>query len=349
MAERLVGVALVGLGWWSSAVSRAAKKSQRLRIVNCYTRTPEKRKKFAESFGCRESKTYEEVLQDPDVEGVLLTTPNSGHQEQILKALSAGKHVFVEKPITNTLPEAREVIAAHRKTRLTLMVGQCYRRAAGHRRAKRLIEEGRLGKLILAESNFSVGVGPSLTPDKWRYHEAECPGGPLTQIGIHHADTLAYLFGPIRRVTGAFSKLNTPAEVSDLHVSMVEFESGALGYMGCSFATPLVYSLNVYGSEGNLYMTTNRSDVTQTDRLDLQTELSLQEKDNPGRKPLSLQAGDMVLEELEEFSECIRTGKSPETGVPEGVKALAFVHAAIRSFREERPVSIAEMLEGVGL
>lgn len=349
MSEKPVGAAAVGIGWWSTPIVNAVRKNPKYRLVTCYTRTPEKRRAFAKTHGCGESASYEEALNHPGVEAVLLTTPNKVHGEQILKALEAGKHVFVEKPMTNTLPEAREVVAAHKGSGLTLMTGHCYRRNGGHRAARRLIDEGRLGKLVMAECNFSVGIGAALRPDKWRYFEDECPGGPLTQIGIHHADTLAYLFGPIRRVRSAFSKLDTPAEVDDVHMSLVEFESGALGYMGCSFATPLVYTFNAFGTQANLYMSTDRTDPAATAEIDRTTRIYLQERKSPKQIPVEIPIGDMVYEEMDEFADCVRTGKTPETGVAEGVRASAFVHAAIRSAREGRPVELAELIGDIPL
>ena len=107
MSEQPVGVGVVGIGWWSTPTAVAVKNNPKYRLVTCFTRTPEKRKKFAETYGCGESESYEEILGNPDVEAVILTTPNSVHGEQILQAIGAGKHIFVEKPITNTLSEAK--------------------------------------------------------------------------------------------------------------------------------------------------------------------------------------------------------------------------------------------------
>jgi predicted dehydrogenase len=337
-------VGLVGIGWWSTPTAEAVVNNPKYNLITCFTRNPEKRKAFAQKYGCGESESYEAILANPDIEAVLLITPNSVHGAQILQAIEAKKHIFIEKPITNTIAEAKEVVTAHKGSGLVLMSGHCYRRNAGHRAAKRLIDEGRLGKLIMAECNFSVGIGATLTPDKWRYFDAECPGGPLTQIGIHHADTLAYLLGPIRRVTGLFSKLDTPAEVDDVHMSLVEFESGALGYMGCSFATPLIYTFNVFGTKANLFMAADRTDPGATAEIDKTTHIYLQEKGSPERIPVELTFGDMTYEQMDEFADCVRSGKTPETGVAEGVRAAAFVHAAIRSSKEGRPVEIAELI-----
>ena len=349
MSDNPLGAAIVGIGWWSSPTANAIKDNPKYNLVTCYSRTANKRKAFAEQYECGDSESYEAVLADAEVEAVILTTPNSVHSEQILQAIDASKHIFVEKPITNTLPEARQVVDAHKGSGLTLMSGHCYRRNGVHRAARRLIDEGRLGKLIMTECNFSVGVGASLTPDKWRYFNAECPGGPLTQIGIHHADTMEYLFGPIRSISGRFSKLDTPAEVDDVHMTTVEYENGALGYMGCSFAVPMVYTFNALGNEASVFMAADRTNPAVTSEIDQKAEIYLKEKGNPERIPVDIDPADMTYEQMDEFADCALSGKEPETGVKEGVRAAAFVHAAIRSSKEGRPVDIAEMLEGIDL
>lgn len=349
MSDKIVGVAIIGIGWWSSPTAKAIKDNPNYNLVTCYSRTAEKRRAFAEQYECGNAESYENVLNNTEVDAVILTTPNSVHSEQILQAIGAGKHIFVEKPITNTIPEAKQVVDAYKNSGLTLMSGHCYRRNGVHRATRRLIDEGRLGKLIMTECNFSVGVGASLTPDKWRYFDAECPGGPLTQIGIHHADTMEYLYGPIRSVSSRFNKLETPAEVDDVHMTIVEYENGALGYMGCSFVGPMVYTFNTFGTEASVFMTTDRTSPSATSEIDQTAELYLKGKGNPERIPVDISITDMTYEQMDEFAQCIHSGNEPETGIKEGVRAAAFVHAAIRSSKEGRPVEIAEILEGIEL
>lgn len=97
---------------------------------------------------------------------------------------------------------------------VTLLVGHQMRRVGAARRTKALLEEGVLGTVVLAEANFSLpGV---IIPDQWRAHRRTCPGGPLMQLGVHHADTLQYLLGPVVRVRGSFARLSTAAEIDDV-------------------------------------------------------------------------------------------------------------------------------------
>ena len=107
-----VKVASIGIGWWSGMLADAVAQTDALEIVTCFTRNPEKRAGFAEKYGCRQAETYEEVLSDPEVEGVLLTTPHTLHRENIEDSARAGKHVFVEEPLAHTVQEAKAAVAA---------------------------------------------------------------------------------------------------------------------------------------------------------------------------------------------------------------------------------------------
>ena len=113
----------------------------------------------------------------------------------------------MEKPIADTLADGKVVQEVCEQAGVVLMVGHCFRRLGAARMTKQLIEEGALGEVVLAEANFSLPA--QLTPDKWRYCRETCPGGPLMQLGVHHADTLQYWLGPIRRVQGSFARLVT--------------------------------------------------------------------------------------------------------------------------------------------
>jgi predicted dehydrogenase len=245
-------VAIVGIGWWSTPIGSGAVRSDKLDLAACYTRNPERRAAYAKDFGCAGMESYEDILADDSIEGVLLTTPNTAHASQIEAALRAGKHVWVEKPITNTLAEVPGVLEAWRETGLVLAVGHCYRRAAGHRIMKQLIEDGTVGQPLWAEAAFTNPAGQGFTKDKWRYFKDECPGGPLMQMGIHHCDTLQYLLGKPVRVTGVHKHLATPAEIDDVTMTIYEHESGAVSNVTTCFTSPGGFSMKLHGTEAAL-------------------------------------------------------------------------------------------------
>src|SRR6266567_2614325 len=96
-------VACIGMGWWSDVLADAIQRSGKLKIIACYSRSNDKREAFAAKYGCLAVTSYEAMLDNPSVEAVINTTPNDVHLETTSKAAAAGKHVFLDKPIANTV------------------------------------------------------------------------------------------------------------------------------------------------------------------------------------------------------------------------------------------------------
>ncbi len=343
-----VGVALIGIGSWSGVIADAVKRSQKAELVTCFSRTPEKRKAYRKKYGCEEEKSYDDVLKRDDVQGVLLTTPNATHAEQAVLAARHGKHVYVDKPLANTLADGKAMIEACRKAGVTLLVGHDMRRLSGFRKMREMMDHGAIGRPVMAESNFSADIGFGFTPDKWRYYgdDSGCPAGALMTMGVHHADTLNHFFGPIQKVFAFFNKLYIPAQVEDVTMTVFQFRSGVLGYLGSSYATPRTNWMNVNGTEAILLCSVSLPNVPFEEYLkiwpvvDKYTQLQLfdKRKDKPETIPLSI--GDPILEEIDEFADCIRTGQKPETDGEAGLAALALIRAAIDAVRMGKPVDL---------
>ena len=340
MAEnKTVNLALIGTGAWSGSVGDAMMKSNRVNLVTCFDPIAEKRKTFSERFGCEHEDRFEDVLNRDDVDGLHLATPNHLHAEQTLLAAEHGKHVFVEKPIANTLTDGQKMIAACYKANVVLMVGQHLRRLTGIRKLKELIESGAIGKPIQVEGNYSQNLGFALTPEsfRWRGDDTGCPAGSLMTMGIHHADVFNYLFGPIKSVFSYFNKLYIPAPVDDVTTTVFQYESGVLGYLGSNYASPKAVWFYVYGTEANLLCTITPPELPFEEYLlwwqqvDQDTDVQIFEKGKTGSTSVPLTLGNPIIEEIDEFANCIRTGAQPETDGKGALSALAFIRAAIDS------------------
>ncbi len=349
MAKEPVRVASVGLGRWAKTLADSVKKSDRLKIVSCFSRSEKSREEFSRTYGCRAAASYAELLKDPEVEGVIITTPNDAHAEPIFEAVAAGKHVYVDKPIAHVLADAVAIERACRDGGAILSVGHSARRLKGNRKIKEILDRNGLGKLVMAECNFSNDRSLELTPDKWRWYKDKSPGGPLIQLAVHHVDTLHYLFGPVKAVTSIVKRLYTPAEIEDVTMTLLEMESGQLCYIGSNWASQGTFYTYVYGMDANLYFTVDFNFWSRSDIVDEHSRLEIQHRGSSEHKPIPLGRGDMFREELEEFADCIREKKPPEVGGKEGIAALAVIEAALRSARERRTIAIREVLEdGVG-
>jgi predicted dehydrogenase len=255
-----------------------------------------------------------------DAEGVLIATPNDVHAENALAAAAAGRHVFVEKPIADTIESGERIRAACDEARVVLMVGHAFRRLGAARRAKELV--GELGTVVLAEANFSLPG--KLPPAAWRAQRARNPGGPIMQLGIHHVDTLAYLLGPVARTTGRFARVHTDAEIDDVGVVTLEFESGALGVLTGSYVSPHTFSLRLLGSGGVLDYRADLGAVwPDATRVDEVSTLTL------NGEPVAFEPRDMLAEELAEFAAAARGEAEVETGADEGIAALRVVLEAV--------------------
>lgn len=346
-----VRLASVGLGRWARVLARGAQRGDVIDLYSCYSRSEEKRKAFQQEYGIpRSASSYEELLADPDVEGVIVTTPNDTHREVITQALEAGKAVYTDKPIAQTLEDALAIKQAVERTGGVFAVGHSARRLSGCRVMKQWIDDGTLGGVSMIEANFSNERGLELTPETWRWYLSKTPGGPLIQLGVHHADNLQYLLGPVGAVSAHTRKLFTESEVPDATMAILEFESGALGYLGCGWASPGIYQIRVQGTKQNLMYDLDFTHWDESHEADQWSSLVSQAYGQQERTPVDLPQTDMFREQLEEFALAARGQATVEVQADDAIRALAIVHTAIESNRlGGKAVEVKPFLESVGV
>ncbi|HET7388596.1 MAG TPA: Gfo/Idh/MocA family oxidoreductase [Nocardioidaceae bacterium] len=349
MVEK-VRLASAGTGRWARVLANAIGRGTQVELVSCFSRDEAKRHAFQEEFGiARSAGSYEELLADPEVEGIVLATPNDTHRDLIVRALEAGKALYTEKPIAGTMEDGLAIGAAAESTGQVLAVGHSARRLGGSREMKRWLDKGLVGQVSLAEANFSNERGLELTADSWRA-TTKAPGGAMVQLGIHHADNLQYLLGPVASVSCHSRRVVSKANIPDAVMAICEFESGALGYIGTGWASPSVYSINLQGTKANLRYDLDFKHWTEGNFVDDYTVLHSQNHEESygktERTRVEVPRTDMYREQLEEFALAIRGEASVEVGPAEAIAALAVVHASIRSSeRNGEAVQVAEVLE----
>jgi predicted dehydrogenase len=337
MSSLPIRAAALGMGWWSDVLADAVKRSGEIEIVACYTRSPDKRKAFAKKYGCRPADSYEAMLRDDSIEAIINTTPNNVHAETTRAAAQAGKHVFLDKPIANTIADARALTTACRKAGVVLALGYQRRKESHFRWIRKRIEDGVFGKLVNAEANISRDRLGQFQLGSWRYTAEGMPGGVMLQIGIHYTDVLEYLMGPIKAVRGSLAQLVLPGENPDIASLILEHENGALSTLNACYASASEYYLmNIYGKEATAY-------------YDLHNGLRWLKRGTSTASPVTCAKNDTICEELEEFAEAVRGKGEPEMDGEKGTASLAVLLAGIRSAREGRRVEIAEILDDDGL
>jgi predicted dehydrogenase len=344
-----VKVGIVGLGRWAKVLARAAAASDKLKIVSAYSRSEDKRAAFASEFGVAAAPDLKTLLADPQIQGVILTVPNEQHWPLSRQVAAAGKHVYTEKPIANTLEDGLQMADLEREHGITVTVGHSARLMAGIRAIRAKVDAGELGRVAFIEANFSNERALELTPETWRWYKDKAPGGPLSQLAIHHFDVLHYLGGEMAEVSSMASKLSpVGAEVDDQSMTLVRFADGKVGYVGSCWTSPGVFALRVFGSRGLMHYEIDFGTWDTPHRLHQSATLYIQRgKDGYAkREVLPIPESDMFRTELEMFAESCRTGRPGELTAHNGNVALAAVYAALRSLeRKGEAVKLAEVIE----
>ncbi len=247
----------------------------------------------ADKYGWLEHSTsWQQVIERKDIDVIDICTPGDTHMPIAVAAAEAGKVIFCEKPLANTLPEAERMLEAVRANQSIHMLCHNYRRAPAVMLAKQLIDEGRIGKLYHYRGSYLQDwiVDPDF-PRVWRLEKARAGSGALGDLVSHTADLSRMLVGEIAEVAGLLntfikerplpdSDKKAPVDVDDAAISLVKFENGAIGTIEASrFAlghkNHLRFEIN--GSKGSLAF-----DLERLNEL----ELYIEEGPNSGFKTI---------------------------------------------------------------
>jgi predicted dehydrogenase len=254
-----VNVALIGYAFMGRAHSNAWRQVSRFftpkltpRMKVICGRDATNVRQAAEQLGWEEASTdWHEIVTRPDIDIVDISTPGDSHAEIAIAAAKAGKVVFCEKPLANSLKEAEQMLAAVKKAGVIHAICHNYRKAPAVTLARQLIEEGRLGRLYHYRGTYLQDwVADPKVPLYWRLQKEKAGSGALGDIASHSLDLARYLVGEITEVTAALETFvkerplpENPRKkgrvtVDDASASIVRFENGALGTIEASrFAT----------------------------------------------------------------------------------------------------------------
>src|SRR3954471_11922775 len=247
----MIRAAIVGIATWGRNLVTSVHGSEHIRFVAGATQTPAKAADFCRQHGIRLVESYERLLGAREVDAVVLATPHSQHCAQILEAARAGKHVFVEKPLGLDAKEAEAAVRACAEQHLTLAVGYNWRFQPALNEVRRMLDDGRLGKLLHIEGNFCGPSAYRFAKEHWRQDRDEAPAGGMTGRGVHVVDAMLHLAGShISSVVAQSDRLVHDYGVDDTTSMLFRFKSGATGYLGTVIATAETWRLQVFGSKG---------------------------------------------------------------------------------------------------
>ncbi|MBM3558443.1 MAG: Gfo/Idh/MocA family oxidoreductase [Alphaproteobacteria bacterium] len=245
----MLTAAVVGLGWWGRQIAGALKGSKQIKVTTAADVAPDAVRETAGKLGLALT-SFEGVLADRAIEAVILTTPHSLHEAQVLAALAAGKQVFCEKPFSLTKASAERMAAAARAKGRILGIGHERRFEPAMEDVARRVAAGEVGTLMHFEANFSYNVGRASVSGSWRHDPKEAPAAIWTGTGVHLSDLMISMAGPVAMVQ-AFSARRVLAQANgDIVTAHLRFAGGATGMVSCIAVTPFFNRLAVFGSGG---------------------------------------------------------------------------------------------------
>lgn len=224
---------VVGLGRFTEHTFLPAIKSVRKSsVVSLCSRDYNRAKELAIKFGVPNYfNDYDDFLKS-EIDVVYVASANVFHHEQVIKAAEAGKHILCEKPLALNSKQAEEMVEAAKKNNVLFAVNYVHHFHPLVLKAKELLKDQRLGKLVSVQVNFNIDFPPD---NNFRFKKQLSGGGALRDIGTHMIDLLRFFGGEIISIDGVIDNIIYQSEVDDFASAIVKFDKGGYGYFNVSY------------------------------------------------------------------------------------------------------------------
>ena len=311
-----LGTAVIGTGFWGKNHARVYSELESTELVAVCDVNRERAKAVANQFGVKAYTSSSRMLRNEDVEAVSVCTWSTKLAKEALKALNAGKHVLVEKPMASHTEQAEKLLETSEKSDLHLTVGFLMRFIPGLQHIREAVENKKIGELVCATAK-RVSQWPERIGDV----------GVVKDTAIHDIDVMRYIFNEDPVTVYAKTGSMRHIKFEDYAQIMLTYKDGKSAFIESNWLTPYkTRMLTVTGSGAIM-------------RLDYMTqELWIEErKENlqpryPWQEPLKL--------ELQHFADCILEKKKPLITGVDGLKALLVAEAALRSSAKNRAIKL---------
>ncbi|MCL4515909.1 MAG: Gfo/Idh/MocA family oxidoreductase [Firmicutes bacterium] len=339
-------LAIVGCGVIAKTHAEAIAKMKGARLVAVADISREKSESFAATQGATAYADYLEMLERPDLDGVVVCTPSGLHGEVANAAMQAGKHVITEKPMDISLSRCDEMIRISERTGKKLAVISQHRFDLASLFLHQAIEQGRLGRLVLGDAHVKWYRKQEYYDSAgWRGTWRLDGGGALINQSIHTIDLLQWMMGPVESIQACTATLTHRIEVEDAAVAALRFKNGALGVIeGTTSAYPGGKArLEVYGERGQVSISGDRLvnwQLADSSEQEVQALISDPERGSGGTQDPAAVWGNAHRAQLEDFVDAIRTGRRPLVDGHEGRKGLEIVLAVYEAARTGKEVRL---------
>ncbi|MCM3786420.1 Gfo/Idh/MocA family oxidoreductase [Neobacillus mesonae] len=326
---------IVGCGIIAEVHASEIAKLPETELVAVCDVNPDQAARFAAQYGAAAYSDLDAFLTRSDIEVVSICTPSGLHEEQVVRAAGAGKHILVEKPMAIRMEGVERMIDACRKAGVLLATVFPRRMSPQAEYAKRLINEGALGKLSLCSAYVKIYRSQAYYDSAgWRGTWAMDGGGAMMNQGIHTVDLLQWLAGPVASLTGRANNVLRDIEVEDTVTSLLQYESGAMGVLEI---TTTAYKgkgqrLELYGEKGTIVIEEDDIVMLELDGA----EVKLPEF------PAFAVIPDGHREQIRDLAYAVREGRAPIVPGTEGRHSLEIILGTYASSRQQKEIRLKE-------
>lgn len=319
-----------------------------VQIGGYYDFNRQRAEELAERYGGKAFESVEELLADPEIEAVSVCVANNAHAAMTIQALEAGKHVLCEKPMAVSLEECISMTRAAEKAGKFLMIGQNQRFARAHVKARELVQQGEIGKVLSFRTTFGHGGPETWSIDaganNWFFDKKRAAMGAMADLGVHKTDLIQFLLDD--RVVSTTAKIATLDKrdfqgnligVDDNAICIYQMEGGAIGTMTASwtFYGEEDNSTCLYGTEGIMKIYDNPeysiSVIKRNGEKIFYDIDKIQTNDNQTKSGI-----------IDAFVDSILSGREPEVNGKSVLNAMKAVFASIESGKQNRTIVIDE-------
>lgn len=337
MSQRTFGWGLIGASTIAhSFMIDAINAQQDGRVVGLLSGDIDRGQAFAAEHAIpRAYLSLVELLADPEIDAVYISTTNQMHEQQTLAAAAAGKHVLCEKPLALSLDGAKRMVDACRAAGVVMGTNHHLRNAVTHRKLKELVAQGAVGTPLAARVFHAVYLPESL--QGWRIDSEDAGGGVILDITVHDADTLRFVLGSEAVEVSAMTASQGMAKpgLADAVMGTIRFRSGVLAQFHDAFTIAhTLTGLEVHGTDGSLLA---RDVMTQRPVGEIVLRRgNNQETIDPGP------AEALYTRSVRNFTNAMLGTGSPSATGEDGVRSLAVALAAAESAATGRTMSVPE-------
>jgi 1,5-anhydro-D-fructose reductase (1,5-anhydro-D-mannitol-forming) len=325
----VIGASTIGREWMVPAINAQPDSM----VAAVASSNPVRGKRYAEDLGIPQAySSVADLLADPAINVVYISTTNEWHELQALAAVAAGKHVLCEKPLALSLESARRMVATAAAAGVVMGTNHHLRNAATHRKMRDVIQSGAIGQPLAARVFHAVQLPPHLR--SWRIERPEAGGGVILDMTVHDADTLRFALGDeVAEVTAMTASQGMgQGGLEDAVMGVMRFRDGVLAQFHDAFTAPHAFTgFEVHGTEGSLY---GRDVMTQRPIGTVTIRRGSSEEGIP------VKHANLYERSVRCFNAAIRGEGEPAASGVDGVRSLAVALAVRESAETGRTVRV---------